>query len=237
MKGNSNFMQTLDLVKQKLGEKAASLITGQKIIGLGSGSTAALFIQSLAILYKEKQLKSVCLATSDQSEKLARSLGLPLLSFSSWNKEEIDILIDGADCVDGEGNLIKGLGGALLREKLVAFATKRYVIIVDESKRKPYLQGKLPLEITPYGLSHTIQRIEQAGYTGNIRKNERGGSFSTDNGNKIFDIDLPNTSLLVDELHSLLKGITGVVETGLFLHRKPELITGYLDGRIIHEVL
>ena len=230
-------MQTLDLVKQKLGEKAASLITGQKIIGLGSGSTAALFIQSLAILYKEKQLKSVCLATSDHSEKLARSLGLPLLSFSSWNKEEIDILIDGADCVDGEGNLIKGLGGALLREKLVAFATKRYVIIVDESKRKPYLQGKLPLEITPYGLSHTIQRIEQAGYTGNIRKNERGGSFSTDNGNKIFDIDLPNTSLLVDELHSLLKGITGVVETGLFLHRKPELITGYLDGRIIHEVL
>lgn len=230
-------MQTLDLVKQKLGEKAAALIQNQERIGLGSGTTAECFIRALAKRFHETKLKCLCIATSGQSEKLARKLGLPLLPFSSWNKETIDIAIDGADCVDGEGNLIKGLGGALLREKLIALSSKRYVILIDERKRKTHLQGKLPLEILPYGLFHTLKRIEVCGYTGSVRKSEKGVAFFTDNGNKIFDIDLPDAYIQPGELHSLLKGITGVVETGLFVHMKPELITGYGDGRIIHEVL
>ena len=231
-------MHTIDTLKLKLGEAGARCISShQTLIGLGSGSTAECFIASFAKIVHEERRKVLCIATSDRSEKLARQVGLPILPFSSWNKEVIDIVIDGADCVDSDGNLIKGLGGALLREKLIALASRRYVILIDERKRKTYLQGRLPVEILPYGLFHTIERIEQSGYTGSLRKNGNGTFFSTDNGNKIFDIDLPNTSLLVDELHSLLKGITGVVETGLFLHRKPELITGYLDGRIIHEVL
>lgn len=229
-------MQEWDIVKQKLGQRAAELVKEHSFIGLGSGTTSECFIHALAETVKKGSRSPRCLATSLQSEKVARTLGLSVMPFHSWKNELLDVVVDGADCIDHKGNMIKGLGGALLREKLVALAAKRYIILVDERKRTTALQGKLPVEILPYGVHHIIERIQSSGYTGTLREKEDGRFFLTDNGNLLFDIDLPYESFHVEEVHFRLKELTGVVETGFFLRMRPEILTGYSDGRSIYEV-
>lgn len=219
-------MPNWEEIKKNLAIRAATMTPNEGLIGLGSGSTAEWFIKALAERHQKQPLNITCLATSKASESLAIKLNLPIIPFTSWQKESVDFLVDGADCIDPSGNMIKGLGGALLREKLIAYATKRYVILVDERKVKPHLQGILPVEILPNGIQHTKYRIEQLGFKGTFREVSQGKLFTTDTGNTIFDIHL--SSYLDDPFkdHMHLKCLVGVVETGLFLGMHPEVLVG-----------
>jgi ribose 5-phosphate isomerase A len=188
-------------------------------LGLGTGSTAALFVEAVAAKTRQG-LKLACVATSETTRKQAESLGLVLSSLDET--PVLDLAVDGADEVDGNLNLIKGGGGALLREKIVATASKRMIVIADQSKKVDVLgRFPLPVEIVPFGYKATARKIEQAcrwaGCQGPMSLRVRDGKpFVTDNGNVILDcalgrIDDP------EKLSATLSSIPGVVEHGLFV--------------------
>jgi ribose 5-phosphate isomerase A len=206
--------------KKAAGYKAAEFIKDGMTVGLGTGTTVFYFIEALS----RKDVKFSVLPTSTSSLDLARKYRFPLLDPST--QTTLDIAVDGADEIDSEKRMIKGGGGALLREKIVAFMAKEMVVIVDSSKVVKNL-GKfpLPVEILPFGLDATIAHIRKLGYAGKLR------DFTTDNGNKIFDIQLPRPTAEPLTDHLKLKGIPGVVETGFFFDLAGRTIVGYPDGR------
>ncbi|TVX92648.1 ribose-5-phosphate isomerase RpiA [Paenibacillus agilis] len=214
--------------KRIAAERAVDYIQDGMIVGLGTGSTAYWAIQKLG-LKVQGGLQIKAIATSVQSEELARNLGIPLVSFAEMN--EIDMTIDGADEVDQELNLIKGGGGALLREKIVAAASKQFIVIVDESKLVKRLGTfPLPVEIVPFGHEVTIKKLYDLGYEPRLRKIDNE-TFVTDNGNYIVDghfgdIEAPQ------ELHNKLNLIPGVVDNGLFVNMTRRVVVGYQDGEI-----
>jgi ribose 5-phosphate isomerase A len=189
-------------------------------IGLGTGSTANHFIEALAAKVKEGlDIKGV--ATSKASEDVAQKLGIPLTKLQIT--PHLDLTVDGADEFDPEFRLIKGGGGALLREKIVASSSRFMVVVADESKRVKKL-GKfpLPVEILVFGSKATIWKVERAfrilklEVTMNVRKTKGGELFVTENGNLILDCavgEIPEP----ERLETMLKGIPGVAETGLFI--------------------
>lgn len=195
-------------------QRAASFITAGQVVGLGTGRAAAAFIQALAGQVRGgMQIRGV--PTSQASADLARQLGIPLVELDSV--QSVDVTVDGADEVDPQLNLIKGYGGALVREKIVAAASKKLVILVGDEKLVPALgsRGKLPVEVLPFGLKATARHLEGLGLSPQQRM---AGSqpLVTDNGNAILDcgtraIDRPA------ELEAAIRAIPGVVGTGLFL--------------------
>ncbi|MCR8843312.1 ribose-5-phosphate isomerase RpiA [Paenibacillus sp. SC116] len=214
--------------KRRAAERAVDYIQDDMIVGLGTGSTAYWAIQKLGLKVQEG-LRIKAIATSVQSDELARELGIPLVSFSEIN--EIDITIDGADEVDHAFNLIKGGGGALLREKIVAAASKQFIVIVDESKVVKRLGTfPLPVEIVQFGHEVTINKLRDLGCEARLRKVDNK-TFVTDNGNYIVDchfshIDAPQ------ELHNKLNLIPGVVDNGLFVNMTRQVIVGYRNGEV-----
>lgn len=183
------------------------------VVGLGTGSTAELAIRMLGDKVKDG-MKIKAVASSTKSEKLARELNIPIVSFEEI--KGIDLTIDGADEVDKENNLIKGGGGALLREKILAYHSKAFYVIVDESKLVDRLgRFQLPIEIVSFASNLTVKKIESVGGKPFIRK-EKGEPWVTDNGNMIVDCDFYPIND-PESLHSVLVDIPGVVETGLFL--------------------
>jgi ribose 5-phosphate isomerase A len=201
--------------KQIAAEKAVELIKDRMIVGLGSGSTASYAIQKIGERVKAG-LKITAVASSVKSEDLARECGIPLRDPSEI--ESIDMAIDGADEVDTQGNLIKGGGGSLLREKVIAFASERFYVVVDDSKLVTRL-GKfpLPVEIIPFAANLTLTHLNALGCEPVIRTRD-GENFITDNGNLIVDCSFHQ----IDEpawLDVKIKMIPGVVETGLFSHK------------------
>jgi ribose 5-phosphate isomerase A len=214
--------------KKTAAEKAAAEIKDGMVVGLGTGSTAYWAIQTIGEKVKQG-LKIPAVATSEQSEKLARELGIPIVSFT--NIQSIDVTIDGADEADKNGNLIKGGGGALLREKIIAANSKQFIVVVDETKLVDQLgRFLLPVEIVPFAFELTLQKIKELGGQPQIRKKE-GKDFITDNGNVIADCHFyPITD--VEGLNSQLHMIPGVVETGLFLHTMVSaIVVGYESGQ------
>ena len=213
--------------KRAAAERAVAAIKDGMVVGLGTGSTAYWAIRKIAEKV-EQGLQTKAVATSVQTERLARELQIPLADFSRL--QAIDVAIDGADEVDKTGNLIKGGGGALLREKIVALNSKKFLVIVDESKLVDTL-GKfpLPVEIVPFAAALTLQQLRKLGLDPVIRKAEKE-NFITDNGNLIADchrypIDDPAG------LNTQLHAIAGVVETGLFVHTMVStVIVGFQDG-------
>jgi ribose 5-phosphate isomerase A len=188
-------------------------------LGLGTGSTASLFVEALASKVHQGW-KLTCVPTSETTRRQAESLGLTLSTLDETPL--LDLAVDGADEIDGNLNLIKGGGGALLREKIVATSAKRMIVIVDASKRVDVLgRFPLPIEIVPFGYKATARKIEQAcrwaGCQGAMTLRVRDGKpFITDNGNVILDcalgrIDNP------EKLGAALSSIPGVVEHGLFI--------------------
>src|SRR5262249_19017701 len=151
------------------------------------------------------------------SHALAEKLNIPLKNPGAvtW----IDITVDGADEIDSHKNMIKGGGGALLREKLAAKSSREMIVIVDETKVKTHL-GSFPVavEMIPYLYLHTINELETQGYHGELRLNEKKEVYITDNGNYIFDINYSKPIFDPEKEHQKLKMITGIVETGLFYH-------------------
>ena len=206
--------------------KAIEYIRNGMTLGLGTGSTAYWAIQGIGEQVKNG-LSVRAIATSLQSESLARQLDIPIVAFSEI--DHVDITIDGADEVDEGLNLIKGGGGALLREKIVASATRFYIIIVDESKLVQYL-GKfpLPVEIAPFGWELTQRRLRELG--GSPRMRMAGDQpFLTDNQHYILDCDF---GLIKDpaKLHEQVSGITGVMEDGFFIGMADIVIAGSPGG-------
>jgi ribose 5-phosphate isomerase A len=197
-----------------LAQAALELIGNDCVIGLGSGRTANAFTQALAERVRGgMRVRGV--ATSKKTAALAIQLGIPLVNLDEV--EAIDVTVDGADEVDPELNLIKGLGGALVREKILASASARLIILVDSGKLVSALgeHGVLPVEVVPFGLAFVCRRLSRLGYPPTLRK-MNGELFVSDNGNYILDCRVPALQNPL-ETEQTLREIPGVVGTGLFL--------------------
>jgi ribose 5-phosphate isomerase A len=212
--------------KEVAGTYAANLVTDGMAVGLGTGSTAKFAILRLGERVREG-LKITAIPTSEASAQLARELNIPLVGFDSAH--QLDITIDGADEIDGDFNMLKGGGGALLREKVVALITKRQICIVDPNKLVEKL-GKfpLPVEVVPFGWPVVARRIEALGGTPKMRQRD-GKDYLTDNGNNILDCDFYPIQD-APKLERELMMIPGVVEVGLFIGMAHTLIMGKADG-------
>jgi len=206
---------TQDEAKLAVAKRATEFVKDGMVVGLGTGTTATMFIRELAA----KKLKIRCVASSDASHELGRSLGMDVRTLAEL--PELDIYIDGADEVcrqDGSLNLIKGGGGALLREKIVCSAAKEFIVVVDSSKVVPVLgRFPLPVEVIQMALPLVEPRLADLGLNPKLRQKKDGsGVFVTDEGNYILDCwcgAIPEPESLAAEL----KSIVGVVEHGLFL--------------------
>lgn len=224
---------TSDDQKRAAAARAAEFVEPGMALGLGTGSTAEHFVRELGKRV-EKGLKVRATSTSERTEALARDVGIPVMPLDQLGAP--DITVDGADEVDGELRLIKGGGGALLREKIVAAASKTMIVIADGSKRVETLGSfPLPVEIVSFSPQTIMRAIAEAvarnGCRGNLTR-LRGGEhhpYRTDQGNLIADIDcefIPHP----DELARALSAIPGVVEHGLFIGLCRTLILGHGTG-------
>ena len=215
--------------KKIAAERAAAYVTDNMVVGLGTGSTVFHSIHKLGEMVKQGlQIRTV--SSSVESEQIARELNIPSVDFSDITA--IDLYIDGADEVDENHNLIKGGGGALLREKIIAFNSRRYIVVADESKLVSSL-GKfpLPVEVVGFGLSLTLNRIRELGAEVVVRK-KGGKDFITDNGNLTADCRFI-TIADPEQLNQRLHAIPGVVETGIFLKELvSQVVVGYVDGTV-----
>ena len=219
---------TIENAKKAAGQAAADLIQRDMIVGLGTGSTANYFIKALA--NQHLSLKAV-VSSSKASHDLAKQLGLPVQDIN--DVPTIDVTVDGADEIDPLKRMIKGGGGALVREKILAFNSKEMIVIVDETKWvKSIGVGKLPVEILQFGSPATRNKLESLGYCGQWRINQDGSLFVTENGNLIYDIvfDSPPTFPELD--HEEISNLPGVIDTGFFFNMAGRVIVGYNDGHV-----
>lgn len=222
---------TAEEEKQQAGRAAAELVENGMVVGLGTGSTAAHLVSALGDRLRRGDLRDVRgVATSRSTEELARRAGLPLLRFDGpAAPPSIDLTLDGADEVDPRWNLVKGGGGSLLREKIVAQASARLGIMVDRSKLVDQLGVRfaLPIEVVPFGAATHEAYIRGLGGDPKLRTMPDGRVFLTDNGNWTIDISFGERG--IDDpavLHHQLRGRAGIVETGLFLGMTSILIVG-----------
>src|SRR5450631_3106633 len=214
--------------KEAAGREAAKLVREGDVVGLGTGSTAYFTVIALGERVKAG-LKIIGIPTSVATADLARTVGIPLTTLDEH--PEIDVTIDGADEVDPKLNLIKGGGGALFREKVVAQASDREFIVVDDSKLSPCLGTKhtLPVEISPFGWQSQLRFLESLDARANIRKNTDGSQYVTDSGNMIFDCDFGPIAEPVD-LAAKLGARAGIVEHGLFIDLATDVIVASETG-------
>lgn len=217
--------------KMAAGAKAATFIQDGMIVGLGSGSTSECFIQCLVERVK-KGLKIRAVSSSRNSANLAKKGGIEILDINSVSR--IDITVDGADEIDAQKNMIKGGGGAHVREKILASSSNEMIVIVDESKLVEKLgKHKLPIEVLFYGSPATRTKIEALGSKGKWRMNKDGTLFITENGNLLFDLFFKEPPQAPEHLHIELINIPGVLDTGFFFNLAGRVIVGYEDGRAL----
>ena len=216
--------------KERAAEHGARLVESGMVLGLGSGSTAALMVQAIGRRLRQGDLCNVVgVPTSSAIAAVAREAGVPLATLDQHPALDLDL--DGADEVDPDLNLIKGLGGALLWEKIVATASRRLVILADASKLVARLGAKapLPVEVVPFGWKSQVGFLEGLGGKPLLRKSAAGGPYLTDEGNYILDArfdTIPNPR----ELEVRLLTRAGIVGTGLFLGMAEQVIVGREDG-------
>lgn len=229
-----NKKSCLDKIKKFLGDFSANLVEDDMLVGLGSGSTATYFIQALIKRCHKEKLNISVVASSKQSEQIARLGGLKILKDSQFSY--LDLMVDGADEIDHLHRMIKGKGGAITREKILAQATKKLVIIANENKLVPVL-GKchLPLEIIPFGTTAIENNLKTHGYQGHLRKDPHGNIFITDNGNYIFDVTYPNFFPNPENIEETLLKISGVVEVGFLLQEAEILVGNSEEVRLLKE--
>lgn len=216
-------------LKEVVGKEAVKYVEDGMIVGLGTGSTVFYFVHALADRVKEG-LNIQMVSTSIQTVELAKSLGLNIKELEEI--DHIDLAVDGVDEIDKNFNAIKGGGAALFREKMVADIAKEVIWIYDESKDVEKL-GKfnLPVEILPFGYSHTVRKLTEAGLNPVIRKKD-GEILITDNHNYIADLHL-GYGFDIEEVKQKLANIVGVVEHGLFLNMCKLCIKGTPEGAVI----
>lgn len=215
-------MSDLENEKLSAAREAVKFVRENQIVGLGTGSTAKFAVEEIGGLVGEG-LKIKAVATSNQTAALAAKFGIPLIELSAV--EAIDLTIDGADEFDENLNLIKGGGGALFREKMVARSSKKLIIIADSSKKVQRLGAfKVPIEVVSPALDFATKRIEKIGGETKLRE-KNGAVFITDFGNQILDADF---GLLDDaeKLSAQINEIEGVVCHGLFINLAEKVIMG-----------
>ena len=222
-------------MKQAVAKAAVDQIQNGMILGLGSGSTAALMIEALALKIQSGEIKDVVgVTTSFQGEVLASQLGIPLKSLSSVSK--IDLAIDGADEVDPNFQLIKGGGACHVQEKLVAALATKFIVVVDSSKlvKKLNLDFKLPVEVLPSAWKQVQKTLEEFGGEGDLRMaKKKAGPIVTDQGNLILDLSFKNGIDQPDLLESQINNIPGVLENGLFINLTDEVLVGKLENEVV----
>lgn len=204
--------------KEAVARAAADLIQPHTVLGLGSGTTASLFIRALAT----RRIPLKCVASSLATAALATSLHLPLLDIN--DAPPLDLTVDGADQIDPQKRMIKGGGGAHTRERILASCARNLLILVDASKLVDRLHGSLPIEVLAYGSHATRKKIEALGYKVTAR------NALSDNGNPLLDVTLPSRDLTA--IQSELRSVPGVVDTGLFLTFSPRVLVGHPNGKV-----
>ena len=211
-----------------LSNNALKFVKDDYIIGLGSGRAATAFVKSLAKLIKVKNYNIKGVPTSLQIKLIAEKAGIPLVE--SDQVDVIDVVFDGADQIDSQKYVIKGGGGALLRENILFSLAKKVVIMADKTKFVKNFTRTVPVEIHPLARTSVIQSIKKLGGTAELRSLDKGYPFFTENGNIILDCDfgvIKNPKMLSQKI----KGVTGVLESGIFL-RKPDVIyRAKIDGK------
>jgi len=222
--------ETAARLKQQAAERAVEFVESGMVVGLGHGSTAAFALRRLARMLRTGQLRGLLgVPCSLQVEAMARRLGIPLTTLDEH--PVVDLTIDGADEVDPQLNLIKGGGGALLREKIVAQASRREIIVVDEGKLSPALGTRwpVPVEVVPFGWRVQVAYLESLGAEVVLRRDDGGGPFRTDQGNLILDCRF---GPIADpaRLAARLSGRAGIVEHGLFLGLATDVIVAGRQG-------
>tara|TARA_B100000214_G_scaffold295992_1_gene225827 strand:+ start:71 stop:781 length:711 start_codon:yes stop_codon:yes gene_type:complete len=225
-------MDLQNQMKQAVAKAAVDQIQNGMILGLGSGSTAALMIEALALKIKSGEIKDIVgVTTSFQGEVLASELGIPLKSLSSVS--EIDLAIDGADEVDPKFQLIKGGGACHVQEKLVAALAKKFIVVVDSTKlvEKLNIDFKLPVEVLPSAWKQVLKTLVNLGAEGNLRMaQKKAGPIVTDQGNLILDLKFRNGINQPEVLESQINNIPGVLENGLFVNLTDEVLVGKVEN-------
>jgi ribose 5-phosphate isomerase A len=218
-----------DALKRAAAEAAVELVRDGMVVGLGTGSTATFAVEALARRRREG-LRFVGIPTSERTAAQAKAENIPLTSFAEHR--QIDLTIDGADEVEcGTLNLIKGLGGALLHEKIVAAASRRLAIVVDGLKLVDQLGARtpVPVEVVAFGLEATQAALESIGASVRLRQSATGEPFSTDSGNRILDCSF---GPIADpaRLEERIRRVVGVVESGLFIGRANVVFVAETNG-------
>ncbi len=225
-------MDLQNQMKQAVALAAVDQIENGMILGLGSGSTAALMIEALAMKIKSGEIKDVVgVTTSFQGEVLASELGIPLKSLSSVSG--IDLAIDGADEVDPKFQLIKGGGACHVQEKLVAALAKKFIVVVDSTKlvKKLNLDFKLPVEVLPSAWKQVQKTLHDLGGKGNLRMaQKKAGPIVTDQVNLILDLSFRHGIDQPDLLESQINNIPGVLENGLFVNLTDQVLVGKVEN-------
>jgi ribose 5-phosphate isomerase A len=217
-----------DAMKRAAAVKAIEWVEDGMVLGLGSGSTAAFAIEALAIRIASG-LRVLGIPTSERTAALARRLGMPLTTFAEHRC--IDLTIDGADQIERRTlNLVKGLGGALLREKIVASASHQMIVVAIQTKLVDRLGGStpLPVEIVSFGSETVLDRLAAIGCAPQLRM-VRERPFTTDGGNYIADCTIPEIRDAA-ALEARLAAVVGVVESGLFVGLASTVVVGGRDG-------
>ena len=219
-----------DQALERLAARALELVADVRVIGLGTGRAASAFVRLLGAQARAgRQVRGV--PTSEASAALARASGIAL---GGLDEPSIDVTVDGADEVDPDLDMIKGYGGALVRERIVAAASRRQLILVGREKLVPVLgsRGRLPVEVVPFALPLVTRSLSRMGFPFVVRTTG-GQSFVTDNGNVIVDCAVSPIESAAD-LHARLRAIPGVVDTGLFLGTAEMILVA--DGPAIREL-
>jgi ribose 5-phosphate isomerase A len=222
-------MADRDELKRAAAERALDFVENRMVLGLGTGSTAAFFVEALAARVAQG-LSVIAIPTSERTAAQAHRLGIPLASFAEHR--QIDLAMDGADEVQRTTlDLIKGRGGALLREKIVAAASRKFIVMVDEDKLVDRLgtTGALPVEVAQFGWEATGARLEELDARPELRRAGSGEPFVTDGGNFILDCLFASIEDPA-ETERRINAIVGVVENGLFVGRSSAVIVASEDG-------
>lgn len=222
----------MEALKKQAALKAAEFVKDNMILGLGTGSTTSYFVEEVGRLVKEEGLNIIGVTTSSVTSKQAQELGIPLKDID--DVDDVDLTVDGADEVDPFFNGIKGGGGALLMEKVVATPSKDYIWVVDESKLVDTLGAfKLPVEVVQYGAMQVFKIFEEKGYKPAFREKD-GQRFVTDMKNYIIDLDLGRIEDPI-ALGNELKQMVGVVEHGLFNQMVKKVVVAGKNGVTVLE--
>ncbi len=219
-----------DMMKQRAAYLAAQWVKDDMLVGIGTGSTTQFFIDALSKrCHQGLRINAVC--SSVASYARAKKENIPLID--DHQVTAIDMTFDGADEIDAQKRMIKGGGGALTREKILANASREMVVLVDETKKVAQLGGeKLPVEILSFAHVATIAKIRTLGFRGELRLHSDGRPFQTDNGNLIYDIEFQKPRSTPEKDHERLIHIPGVVETGYFFNLAGRVLIGMSSGEV-----